>query len=78
MLKQNEAVHPKIYADIVRNYKFTEGKTFGEMEREIDEIYRQKVDAYGLADHGYFHTDEVNKERVEKELTEFFDRKLKK
>jgi len=78
MFRKDEAVHPKIYEDIVNGYRFTEGKTFGEMEREIDEIYRQKVDAYGLADHGYFHTDEVNKERVEKELTKFFDRKLKK
>lgn len=33
MFRKDEAVHPKIYEDIVNGYRFTEGKTFGEMER---------------------------------------------
>jgi hypothetical protein len=78
MFRKNEAVHPRIYDDIVNNYKFTEGKTFGQMQQEIDAIYRQKVEAYGLADRGFFNDEKELSERSGKELDEFFNKKISK
>lgn len=75
MFRKSEARHPLIYADITANYKFVEGKTFGEMQAEIDEIYRSKVNAYGLADEGYFNDDPESKADAEKSLDEFFEKK---
>ena len=76
MFRKNEAVHPLVYKDVVDNYRFTEAKTFGEMEKEIDSIYRQKVEAYGLK--GFSNDEQELNERASKELTEFFNRKMSK
>ena len=76
MFKKDKAVHAAIYQDIVNNYKFTEGKTFGEMEKEIDAIYRQRVTAYGLADKGFFNDEQELNERASRELDEFFNKKM--
>ncbi len=59
MFKNDLATHPAIYADIVNNYKFKEGVSFGDMETEIDRIYREKVEKYGLAEQGYYNDDEI-------------------
>lgn len=76
MFKKDKAVHAAIYQDIVNNYKFTEGKTFGQMQQEIDAIYRQKVEAYGLADKGFFNDEKELNERASQELDEFFNKKM--
>lgn len=76
MFKKDKAVHPRIYEDIVNNYKLTEGKTFGQMQQEIDAIYRQKVEAYGLADKGFFNDEQELNERASRELDEFFNKKM--
>ena len=74
MFKTEKAIHENIYSDIVNNYKYRDGATFGEMQEEIDGIYRQKIDDYGLK--GYFNDDAGSKETADKELSEYFDRKL--
>ena len=76
MFKKDKAVHPRIYEDIVNNYRFTEGKTFGQMQQEIDAIYRQRVTAYGLADKGFFNDEKELNERASQELDEFFNKKM--
>ena len=76
MFRKDEAVHPKIYEDIVNNYKLTEGKTFGQMQQEIDAIYRQRVTAYGLADKGFYNDEKELNERASQELDEFFNKKM--
>jgi hypothetical protein len=78
MFKKDKAVHPRIYEDIVNNYKFTEGKTFGQMQQEIDAIYRQKVEAYGLADRGFFNDEKELSERADQLMDEFFNKKISK
>jgi len=78
MFQKEKAVHSAIYQDIVNNYKFTDGKTFSQMESEIDTIYREKINAYGLSEQGYYKTDAERKERADKEMSEYFDRKLNK
>lgn len=78
MFRKDETVHPRIYEDIVNNYRFTEGKTFGEMEKEIDAIYRRRVTAYGLADKGFYNDEQELNERSGKELDEFFNKKISK
>lgn len=75
MFNKNNAKHKLIYADIVANYKFQEGKTFGEMENDIEAIYRSKVESYGLADQGYFSDDQENRENADQKLNEFFEKK---
>lgn len=74
MFKKDRAIHEKIYADIVSNYRYRDGASFGEMEKEIDEIYRQKVDAYGLSEKGYYNDDPSTE--GSKFLDEFFEKKL--
>lgn len=76
MFKQDKAVHAAIYQDIVNNYKFTEGKTFGQMQQEIDAIYRQRVTAYGLADKGFYNDEQELNERASRDLDEFFNKKM--
>jgi hypothetical protein len=76
MFRKNEAVHPLVYKDVVDNYRFTEAKTFGEMEKEIDSIYRQKVEAYGLADKGFYNDEKELSERSDRGLDEFFNKKM--
>ena len=76
MFKQDKAVHAAIYQDIVNNYKFTEGKTFGQMQQEIDAIYRQRVTAYGLADKGFYNDEKELNERASRDLDEFFNKKM--
>lgn len=78
MFKEKEATHPLIYADIVANHVFLEKKTIGEMEKEIDTLYRQRVEAYGLAWLGFYENDQISRDLAEKGLTEFFNKKLKK
>ena len=78
MFKKDKAVHPRIYEDIVNNYKFESGLTFGQMEQAIDQIYRQKVEAYGLADKGFFNDDKEHNELASRELDEFFNKKMNK
>ncbi|MDN5305558.1 MAG: hypothetical protein PWQ53_217 [Bacteroidota bacterium] len=78
MFRKDETVHPRIYEDIVNNYRFTEGKTFGEMEKEIDAIYRQRVTAYGLADKGFYNDEKELNERASRDLDEFFNKKISK
>lgn len=75
MFKNDLATHSAIYADIVSNYKFKDGVSFGEMKTEIDQIYRQKVEAYGLAEQDYYNDDEiVSNKTIEKR--EAFKHKL--
>ncbi len=76
MFKKDKAVHPRIYEDIVNNYKFESGLTFGQMEQAIDQIYRQRVTAYGLADKGFFNDEKELNERASQELDEFFNKKM--
>jgi hypothetical protein len=78
MFRKDEAVHPLVYKDVVDNYRFTEGKTFGQMQQEIDAIYRQKVEAYGLADKGFYNDEKELSERASQELDEFFNKKMNK
>lgn len=56
MFRENEAVHPEVYKDLVKNQTYSDGLTFGQMEEEINAKYREKVDAYGLK--YYFTTDD--------------------
>ncbi|MCE5205668.1 MAG: hypothetical protein LLF80_06140 [Porphyromonadaceae bacterium] len=72
---RNNAKHPLIYDDIVANYTFTPGKTLGEMQNDIDTTYRAKVEAYGLADQGFFNDDRESNEQAENRLNEFFNNK---
>lgn len=76
MFRKDKAVHPRIYEDIVNNYKFTEGKTLGQMQQEIDAIYRQKVEAYGLSDRGFFNDEKELSERADQLMDEFFNKKM--
>jgi hypothetical protein len=46
------------------------------MQQEIDAIYRQKVEAYGLADKGFFNDEQELNERASRELDEFFNKKI--
>jgi hypothetical protein len=78
MFKKDKAVHPRIYEDIVNSYRFESGLTFGQMQQEIDAIYRQKVEAYGLADKGFFNDEKELNERASRELDEFFNKKISK
>ena len=78
MFKKDKAVHPRIYEDIVNGYRFTEGKTFGQMQQEIDAIYRQRVTAYGLADKGFYNDEQELNERASRDLDEFFNKKISK
>jgi hypothetical protein len=78
MFKKDKAVHAAIYQDIVNNYKFESGLTFGQMEQAIDQIYRQRVTAYGLADKGFFNDEQELNERASRELDEFFNKKISK
>lgn len=76
MFKKNDAVHSAIYQDIINNTVFESGKTLGELEASIDAEYRRKVTAYGLADQGFYNTDAEVKELSDREIKEYFDRKL--
>jgi len=78
MFKKDKAVHAAIYQDIVNNYKFESGLTFGQMEQAIDQIYRQRVTAYGLADKGFFNDEKELNELASRELDEFFNKKISK
>ncbi|MDN5296365.1 MAG: hypothetical protein PWQ71_471 [Bacteroidota bacterium] len=78
MFKKDKAVHAAIYQDIVNNYKFESGLTFGQMEQAIDQIYRQKVEAYGLSDRGFYNDEKELNERASRELDEFFNKKISK
>lgn len=78
MFKEEKAIHREIYADVAKNQRFTEGKSFGEVENEIDAEYRRRVTAYGLADMGFYDDDAEAMERSEKKLTDFFSKKFKK
>jgi len=78
MFKKDKAVHAAIYQDIVNNYRFESGLTFGQMEQAIDQIYRQKVEAYGLADKGFYNDEQELNERASRELDEFFNKKISK
>jgi len=78
MFKSEKAVHKEIYADVAKKPKFVEGKTFGEIENEIDAEYRRRVEAYGLAEQGYYNDDAENAERFGKKLDDFFSKKLKR
>lgn len=78
MFKKDKAVHAAIYQDIVNNYKFESGLTFGQMEQAIDQIYRQRVTAYGLADRGFYNDEKELSERASQELDEFFNKKMNK
>ncbi len=78
MFKKDKAVHAAIYQDIVNNYKFESGLTFGQMEQAIDQIYRQRVTAYGLADRGFYNDEQELNERSSQELDEFFNKKMNK
>lgn len=75
MFNKKNAKQPLIYADIVANYHFVEGKTFGEMQSDIDTIYRAKIDAYGLSDKGYFNDDAEAETEADSQLEKFFERK---
>jgi hypothetical protein len=78
MFKKDKAVHAAIYQDIVNNYKFESGLTFGQMEQAIDQIYRRRVTAYGLADKGFYNDEKELNERASRELDEFFNKKISK
>jgi len=78
MFKKDKAVHAAIYQDIVNNYKFESGLTFGQMEQAIDQIYRQKVEAYGLSDRGFYNDEQELNERASRDLDEFFNKKISK
>ncbi len=78
MFKKDKAVHAAIYQDIVNNYKFESGLTFGQMEQAIDQIYRQKVEAYGLSDRGFYNDEQELNERASRDLDEFFNKKMSK
>lgn len=78
MFKENEAVHKAIYNDVAKNQRFEEGKTFGQIEAEIDCEYRRRVEAYGLAEQGYYNDDAEAAERSGKKLDDFFNKKLKR
>lgn len=78
MFKKDKAVHAAIYQDIVNNYKFESGLTFGQMEQAIDQIYRQKVEAYGLSDRGFYNDEKELSERASRDLDEFFNKKISK
>jgi hypothetical protein len=78
MFKKDKAVHAAIYQDIVNNYKFESGLTFGQMEQAIDQIYRQRVTAYGLADKGFYNDEKELNERASRDLDEFFNKKISK
>ena len=77
MFRKNNAKNPLIYADIVANYKFVEGKTLGEMQSDIDTLYRSKIDAYGLSEKGYFFDDAEAQTDADSQLQKFFERKSK-
>jgi hypothetical protein len=48
------------------------------MEQAIDQIYRQKVEAYGLSDRGFYNDEKELNERASRELDEFFNKKISK
>jgi hypothetical protein len=78
MFKEGNAIHKEIYNDVAKTQSFREGETFGEIEARIDAEYRRRVEAYGLAEQGFYNDDAENAERSGKKLDDFFSKKLKR